>query len=97
MELLSRDASTSPSMIHEVTTTLQTARREERQQLEVNCAAEVGFMHADMTKVRQVLFNLLSNAGKFTENGTVRLEVSRANHDGPRVGAIRASATPASA
>jgi CheY-like chemotaxis protein len=39
-------------------------------------------MHADMTKVRQVLFNFLSNAGKFTENGTVRLEVSRVNVEG---------------
>jgi len=34
-------------------------------------------MHADPTKVRQSLFNLLSNACKFTEGGTVRLEVER--------------------
>jgi hypothetical protein len=32
-------------------------------------------MRADLTKVRQVLFNLLSNANKFTEKGVVRLEV----------------------
>jgi PAS domain S-box-containing protein len=68
-------------MIHEVTTTLQTVVEKNGNTLEVNCASEVGFMHADMTKVRQVLFNFLSNAGKFTENGTVRLEVSRANHE----------------
>jgi CheY-like chemotaxis protein len=34
-------------------------------------------MHADVTKVRQCLFNLLSNASKFTEKGTIRLRVSR--------------------
>ena len=35
-------------------------------------------MHADLTKVRQALFNLLSNACKFTEAGTVTLAVDRA-------------------
>src|SRR5262249_16721390 len=36
----------------------------------------------DLTKVRQSLFNLLSNACKFTEGGTVRLEVVREDRDG---------------
>ncbi len=34
-----------------------------------------GTMHADFTKVRQAIFNLLSNANKFTEQGTITLEV----------------------
>jgi CheY-like chemotaxis protein/anti-sigma regulatory factor (Ser/Thr protein kinase) len=37
----------------------------------------VGTMHADMTKVRQILFNLLSNACKFTEKGSVSLRAKR--------------------
>ena len=38
-------------------------------------------MHADLTKVRQTLFNLLSNAAKFTEQGTISLTVKRASDD----------------
>jgi signal transduction histidine kinase len=34
-------------------------------------------MEADLTKVRQTLFNLLSNASKFTERGTITLTVTR--------------------
>ncbi len=39
--------------------------------------ADVGHISADATKVRQVLMNLLSNAGKFTTNGSVTLHASR--------------------
>ncbi len=38
---------------------------------------DMGTMYADLTKVRQSLFNLLSNACKFTENGKITLEVNR--------------------
>lgn len=40
-------------------------------------AAGLGSMRSDITKVRQMLFNLLSNAGKFTENGEIRLRARR--------------------
>ena len=45
--------------------------------LEVHCDVGAGSMRADLTKVRQALFNLLSNACKFTEGGTVSLTVTR--------------------
>jgi len=43
--------------------------------LETSCPDDLGTMRADQTKVRQTLFNLLSNASKFTEQGTIRLTV----------------------
>jgi signal transduction histidine kinase/PAS domain-containing protein len=54
--------------------------------LVVDCAPDVGAMHSDQTKLRQNLFNLLSNAAKFTENGKITLTVRRiANGDGDRL------------
>jgi len=47
----------------------------------VSCPADVGAMGADLTKVRQTLFNLLSNAAKFTEHGTISLTVEREPDD----------------
>ena len=51
--------------------------------LEVDVDRSVERMTSDQTKVRQALFNLLSNANKFTQDGTVRLEVERVGGDGP--------------
>ncbi len=42
----------------------------------------LGLMYADETKVRQILFNLLSNASKFTEQGIIALDVDRVERNG---------------
>jgi len=48
----------------------------------VECPEDAGSMQADLTKVRQTLFNLLSNAAKFTDHGTIRLRVDRGGATG---------------
>ncbi|HEY9744428.1 MAG TPA: ATP-binding protein [Coleofasciculaceae cyanobacterium] len=49
--------------------------------LEVHCDEQLGTMHADQTKLRQVLFNLLSNGAKFTKQGRMTLTVTRELND----------------
>ena len=39
-------------------------------------------MHADLTKVRQALFNLISNAAKFTQQGSITLKAETGQYDG---------------
>ncbi len=43
----------------------------------ITCPADVGTLHADLVKIRQVLFNVLSNSAKFTEKGEIELIVRR--------------------
>jgi signal transduction histidine kinase len=49
--------------------------------LETFFGDNLGLMRADQTKVRQGLFNLLSNAAKFTQEGIIKLEVERETLD----------------
>jgi PAS domain S-box-containing protein len=71
-----------PAMIRDVVTTIDPLAQKNANRLSVHCPDDAGSMRADLTKVRQSLFNLLSNACKFTEGGTVRLEVAREDRDG---------------
>lgn len=48
----------------------------------VQLADRLGSMHADATKTRQILVNLLSNAAEFTENGKITLTAWREMVDG---------------
>lgn len=68
-------------LIEGVVTTAQPLIEKNGNVLEVFCASDLGSMLADLTKVRQILLNLLSNAAKFTENGTIALQVSWADSE----------------
>src|ERR1700726_785991 len=64
-------------MIDSVAATVAPLAKKTGNALVVDCAGEVGSIQSDLTKMRQILFNLLSNACKFTRNGTITLTALR--------------------
>ena len=64
------------SLIGETVSTIRPVIEKNNNTLETNLADNLSLMHADLTKVRQSLFNLLSNASKFTKKGKITLDVS---------------------
>jgi signal transduction histidine kinase/DNA-binding response OmpR family regulator len=71
-------------MINDVASTLKPLVDKNANTLQVHVPPDLGTMHADLTKVRQSLFNLLSNASKFTEKGTITLEAAPVLRDGAK-------------
>jgi signal transduction histidine kinase/CheY-like chemotaxis protein len=66
-----------PTLIRDAVTLVEPLVEKNGNALRVDCPPDLGSMHADLTKVRQTLFNLLSNASKFTDHGTIFLNVHR--------------------
>ncbi|MEM8994523.1 MAG: response regulator [Acidobacteriota bacterium] len=64
-------------MIDDVVATIMPLVKRNDNTLEIRLDDDLGQLRADQTKLRQTLFNLLSNACKFTEKGTIRLHVER--------------------
>ncbi len=64
-------------LVQEVAHTIQPMVLKKNNILKILSQPDLGLMYSDPGKVRQNLLNLLSNACKFTENGTISLEVVR--------------------
>jgi signal transduction histidine kinase/CheY-like chemotaxis protein len=70
------------ALIDEVASTIQPMVEKNSNKLLIECSADLGGMRADQVKVRQALFNLLSNAAKFTHDGSITLNAEREQMDG---------------
>ena len=68
--------------VRDVVNTIQPLVDKNANTLDVHGSDRLGSMHSDRTKLRQALFNLLSNACKFTNEGTISLNVTRETLDG---------------
>jgi PAS domain S-box-containing protein len=81
MQLHLEDFALRP-MIEDVLSTAAPLVKRNDNRISLECPPDAGTMHADLTKVRQMLLNLLSNAAKFTKGGGITLTVERENDAG---------------
>jgi len=81
MELHLEDFDTN-AMLDDVVTTVRPLVDKNSNRLQIERPDSLGSMRADLTKVRQMLLNLLSNACKFTENGAITLTAERGEDSG---------------
>jgi signal transduction histidine kinase len=65
------------TVVREVVATVEPMVGENNNKLVVKCPQDLGIVSTDQTKLRQATLNLLSNAAKFTHDGTITLTVQR--------------------
>ena len=69
-------------LITDVVKTTETLAAKNGNQVVVHCGDGLGMMHADQMRLRQALLNLMSNANKFTEKGTVTIAANERQENG---------------
>ena len=81
MELQLEDFALAP-LIDGVVKTVEPLAAKNANHLAVRCDGAIGSLHADSMRLRQALLNLMSNANKFTERGTITVHAQQAQENG---------------
>jgi signal transduction histidine kinase len=69
-------------LIDNVVKTIEPLAAKNENRVAVSCGAAIGTLHADQMRLRQALLNLLSNANKFTDHGTITVDARQGQDDG---------------
>jgi signal transduction histidine kinase len=71
-----------PPLIANVVKTIEPLAAKNANHVAVRCDATIGTLRADQMRLRQALLNLMSNANKFTERGTISIDARQGQEDG---------------
>jgi signal transduction histidine kinase/putative methionine-R-sulfoxide reductase with GAF domain len=69
-------------LIADVVKTIEPLAARNANQVAVQCDAEIGTLHADQMRLRQALLNLMSNANKFTDQGSINIDARQEQEGG---------------
>jgi GAF domain-containing protein len=81
MELAVSSFAVAP-LIADVVKTIEPLATKNSNKVVTHCAADIGIMQADQMRLRQTLLNLMSNANKFTEKGTITIAAHQGQENG---------------
>ena len=69
-------------VIQDVVKTIEPMAAKNGNRVAVHCNAAIGTLYADQMRLRQALLNLMSNANKFTERGTITVDARQGQENG---------------